>query len=180
MYQLATTVPMLTVRTGSQVAQGGSGLASVGNLTRLEGHFPPSHHTTTWLLNYCGKRMWAVHKHMPFFLVNYTCILVLYTTSPARLYFHSISAMFLWCRHIAIPSKWMLRKQKLQADVVVWVLSVDGWALNYLEITQCQSLFFWLGILKLTSNMTVWRKVGVTVGAVNSVKHSETEWCCVC
>lgn len=26
---------------------GGSGLASVGNLTRLEGHSPPSHHTTT-------------------------------------------------------------------------------------------------------------------------------------
>lgn len=40
-------VPMLKVRTGSQVAQGGSGLASVGNSTRLEGHSPLSHHATT-------------------------------------------------------------------------------------------------------------------------------------
>lgn len=50
--------------------------------------------------------MWTVHKtHRPyFFLSNYTCILVvLYMTSPARLYFRSISAMFLWCCCIAIP-----------------------------------------------------------------------------
>ena len=37
MYQLAVTVPVLKVRTGSQGGTGGSGLASVGDLIRLEG-----------------------------------------------------------------------------------------------------------------------------------------------
>lgn len=93
--QLTMTVPMLKVRTGSQVAQRGSGLASVGNFIRLEGHSPPSHHATTRQLNYRGKGWLAVHTRMPYFLVDYTCIQVLYMTSPARLYFRSISAMLL-------------------------------------------------------------------------------------